>query len=83
MNIQIEYGIESIDSKRLERLFYRHVGPYAEEDPTINRLHSFAHDQNCLFDGLVQKHHEIYLSDMRRTAPKKFRTILKQPVIRK
>lgn len=60
-----------------------HVGPYADEGPTIDRLHSFAREQNCSFDGLVQKHHEIYLSDMRRTAPEKLRTILRQPVIRK
>jgi hypothetical protein len=60
-----------------------HVGPYAEEGSTIERLHGFAREQNCSFDGLVQKHHEIYLSDMRRTAPEKLRTILRQPVVRK
>ena len=60
-----------------------HVGPYTEEGPTIDRLHAFAREKNCSFDGFVQKHHEIYLSDMRRTVPEKLRTILRQPVIRK
>jgi len=60
-----------------------HIGPYAEEGPTIDRLHAFARENNFSFDGRIQKHHEIYLSDMRRTAPEKLRTILRQPVILK
>jgi len=58
-----------------------HVGPYTEEGPTIDRLHAFARENNHSFDGRIQKHHEIYLSDMRRTASEKLRTILRQPVI--
>ncbi len=57
-----------------------HIGPYSEEAPTIEKLHTFIQDQGFTFDGLVQKHHEIYLSDMRRVAPEKLKTIIRQPV---
>jgi hypothetical protein len=57
-----------------------HVGPYDKEGPDIERLHTFARENNYSFDGLVQRHHEIYLSDMRRTSPEKLRTIIRQPV---
>jgi hypothetical protein len=57
-----------------------HIGPYAEEGPTIKRLHDFIHGQGYIFDGLKQKHHEIYLSDPRKTAPDKMKTIIRQPV---
>ncbi len=45
-----------------------HVGPYSDEGPTIEKLHTFAREHGHSFDGHVQKHHEIYLSDMRRVA---------------
>jgi len=54
-----------------------HVGPYAEEGPTIEKLHAFAHESGCTVAG---KHHEIYMSDPRRTAPAKLKTILRHPV---
>ena len=54
-----------------------HVGPYAEEAPTIARLHRFAGDNGY---QLRDKHHEIYLSDPRRAAPEKLRTVIRQPV---
>jgi hypothetical protein len=54
-----------------------HVGPYAAEAPTIERLHAFIADQGLHRAG---KHHEIYLGDPRRTAPEKLRTIIRQPV---
>jgi len=57
-----------------------HIGPYAAEAPTIQRLHDFLHGQGYTFDGLVQKHHEIYLSDPRRAAPDKMKTIIRQAV---
>ena len=53
-----------------------HVGPYAAEGPTIERLHAYIGDQGFALDG---RHHEIYLSDPRRTAPDKLRTIIRQP----
>jgi len=54
-----------------------HLGPYAEEAPTIQRLHAFARDNGYQLRG---KHHEIYLSDPRRTAPERMRTVIRQPV---
>lgn len=55
-----------------------HVGPYAAEGPTIQRLHDFVHEQGFVFDGDVERHHEIYLGDPRRAAPEKLRTIIRQ-----
>jgi hypothetical protein len=57
-----------------------HIGPYADEAPTIQRLHDFIHAQGLSFDGVRQKHHEIYLSDPRRAAPEKMKTIIRQAV---
>lgn len=55
-----------------------HIGPYDEEAPTIARLHNeFLPAQGYAEAG---KHHEIYLSDPRRTAPERLRTVLRQPV---
>ncbi len=54
-----------------------HVGPYADEAPTLARLHTFIKQKGYHFGG---QHHEIYLSDPRRTAPEKLKTILRQPI---
>ena len=54
-----------------------HIGPYAAEGPTITKLHHFARENGYRLHG---KHHEIYLSDPRRAAPEKMKTILRQPV---
>ncbi len=56
-----------------------HIGPYADEAPTIERLHAFIAAQGCRPRG---KHHEIYLGDPRRTAPERLKTVLRQPVER-
>jgi hypothetical protein len=56
-----------------------HVGPYADEGPTIERLHTWIRDHGLVFEGHHQKHHEIYLGDPRRAAPAKLRTIIRQP----
>lgn len=54
-----------------------HTGPYDREPETIRQMEAFAAGQGYRFDGL---HHEIYLSDPRRVAPEKLRTILRIPV---
>lgn len=54
-----------------------HVGPFSEEGPNIERLHAFIAEQGYRLRG---RHHEVYLSDFRRTAPEKLKTILRQPV---
>ena len=57
-----------------------HQGSYDDEAPTIAELHNeFMPDNNLTEAG---KHHEIYLSDPRRVAPEKLKTILRQPVKR-
>ena len=53
-----------------------HLGPYNAEGPNIAKLHDFIAAQGGRLDG---KHHEIYMSDMRRTAPEKLKTIIRQP----
>ncbi|WP_158854689.1 GyrI-like domain-containing protein [Saccharothrix deserti] len=55
-----------------------HTGSYDDETPTLDRLHNHYLPENGLtFNG---DHHEIYLSDARRTPPAKLKTILRQPV---
>ena len=54
-----------------------YFGPYADEAPTIAGMHQFAVDNGYT---LLAKHHEIYLSDPRRTAPEKLRTVIRQPI---
>jgi hypothetical protein len=54
-----------------------HIGPYDAEGPTIERMHAFIADNGYEPDG---KHHEIYLSDPRRTKPENLKTVLRQPV---
>jgi hypothetical protein len=53
-----------------------HVGPFSEEGPTVARLHQFIEDNGNKLHGF---HHEIYINDMRRTAPEKLKTVLRQP----
>ena len=53
-----------------------HTGPYAAEGPVIAGLHDFIAAQGCVRSG---KHHEIYLSDVRRAAPEKLKTVIRQP----
>jgi hypothetical protein len=54
-----------------------HLGPYDTEGPTIAMLHKYMEDEGLTFAG---KHHEIYLSDPRRTAPERIKTIIRQAV---
>ncbi|MHB8055688.1 MAG: GyrI-like domain-containing protein [Candidatus Aminicenantales bacterium] len=54
-----------------------HVGPFSEERPTILRLHEFIDARGAKRTG---KHHEIYLTDIRRAEPAKWKTILRQPM---
>jgi hypothetical protein len=57
-----------------------YVGPYDDEAPTIARMHAYAHDEGYELGG---KHHEIYLSDPRRTAPEKLKTVIRQPITKR
>lgn len=57
-----------------------HIGPFSEEGPTVQKIHAFieAHEGK-----LTGKHHEIYLSDIRKAAPEKWKTIIRQPMTQK
>ncbi len=55
-----------------------HVGSYDDEGPTLERMHQEFMPQNGFRP--TGKHHEIYLSDPRRVAPEKLKTVLRQPV---
>ena len=54
-----------------------YFGPYADEGPTIARMHAFIQDNGYTFNG---KHHEIYIGDLRRSAPEKLKTVIRQPI---
>lgn len=53
-----------------------HVGPFSEEGPTIEKVHAFIEESGKVRRG---KHHEIYLSDIRRADPAKWKTVIRQP----
>ena len=54
-----------------------HIGPFSAEGPTIERLHQYIAGSGHERRG---KHHEIYLSDIRKADPAKWRTVIRQPV---
>jgi hypothetical protein len=58
-----------------------HIGPFRDEPVSLEKINQFI-DANGLHDmtGNVRKHHEIYLSDPRRTAADKLKTVLRHPV---
>ena len=54
-----------------------HKGPYSEEQPTVDRLHSFLDEQGY---RLRNHHHEIYLSNPNRSKPENMKTIIRHPI---
>jgi hypothetical protein len=73
----------SLDRIRVEQLVegrsaqILHIGPYAAERPTIERLHAAIAAAGLRPRG---RHHEIYVGDPRRSAPERLRTLIRQPV---
>lgn len=58
-----------------------HIGPYDDEPATVDAMHAYAAAQGYELDfSETRRHHEIYLSDARRTAPEKLRTVVRHPV---
>ncbi len=53
-----------------------HIGAFSEEGPTIAKVHQFIAERG----RLSGKHHEIYLSDIRKADPSKWKTIIRQPM---
>ncbi len=81
--VMAKKGLAALSRVRFDRyaeglavqiLYY---GPYADEGPTIARMHAFAQKEGYILRG---KHHEIYLGDPRRTAPEKLKTVIRQPI---
>jgi len=54
-----------------------HIGPFSAEGPTIEKVHQFIRDSGHALTG---KHHEIYLTDIRRAAPERWKTVVRQPM---
>lgn len=58
-----------------------HIGPYATEPETLERMHAFMEEQGYRdLVGKGGKHHEIYIGDPRRAAPENLKTVLRHPV---
>ncbi|NMA15390.1 MAG: transcriptional regulator, partial [Clostridia bacterium] len=61
-----------------------HIGPYDDEPATVTALEEFIESQGyrTVMSGLRQ-HHEIYISDPRKTAPEKLKTVIRHPIVRR
>ncbi len=66
--------IESFEEGRCAQIL--HVGPFTDEGPVIERLHASIAERG----RLRGKHHEIYLSDIRRADPSRWKTVIRQPM---
>lgn len=81
-----EKGLRALSKMRLETYHeglsvqIMHIGSYDDEGPTLHRMHHEFIPHNDL--NMSGKHHEIYLSDVRKVAPEKLKTVLRQPVIK-
>ncbi len=79
---------ESLEKLRLEELHeglsaqIMHIGPYSEEHGNIMKIHELIRSKSGSFEGTIQRHHEIYLSDFRKTPPERLKTVLRQPFVR-
>ncbi len=67
--------VEDYDEGTVVQILY--FGAYSEEHDTIVSLHTYAKEHNYQLRG---HHHEIYLSDPRRTKPERLKTVLRQPI---
>ncbi len=54
-----------------------HIGPFSEEGPNVAKVHAFIAEHGALSG----KHHEIYLSDIRKADPAKWKTVIRQPFV--
>lgn len=58
-----------------------HIGPYDHEPETVARMHEFIDQQGYTLDITDERHHhEIYLSDARKVAPEKLKTVIRHPI---
>lgn len=75
LNALSKLALKDFTEGKAAQILY--VGPFSEEGPTIENIHSFIQKNGCKASG---KHHEIYLSDITKTVPDKLKTIIRQPV---
>lgn len=60
-----------------------HIGPYATEPATVERMQAYMAENGWKDNvGPKGKHHEIYMSDPRKAAPDKMKTVLRHPVVK-
>lgn len=58
-----------------------HIGKYDDEPATVRLMHEYAEKQGYEIDITDTRfHHEIYLSDARRVAPEKLKTVVRHPI---
>lgn len=58
-----------------------HIGPYDDEPATVERMHEYISKQGYVLDITDERrHHEIYLSDARKVAPEKRKTVIRHPI---
>jgi hypothetical protein len=82
VEVKRKKGLPALDALRLDTFAEGrcaqtlHVGPFNEEGPTIARVHEFIKERGML----AGKHHEIYLSDVRRADPARWKTVIRQPM---
>ena len=61
-----------------------HIGSYDDEPATVELMHQFMTEQGYELDiNDTRRHHEIYLSDARKVAPEKLKTVIRHPIKRK
>ena len=60
-----------------------HLGSYDDEPATVDKMHAYMTEQGCKLDITAERmHHEIYLSDARKVAPEKLKTVIRHPIKR-
>ena len=58
-----------------------HIGSYDDEPATVDAMHRFMEEQDYVLDITDKRlHHEIYLSDARKIAPEKLKTVIRHPI---
>ncbi len=58
-----------------------HIGSYDDEPATVAMMHEFMEQQGYELDITDERlHHEIYLSDARKVAPGKLKTVIRHPI---
>jgi hypothetical protein len=68
--------LETFEEGRCAQIL--HVGPFSSEGPVIERVHAWIGERG----QRRGKHHEIYLTDIRRAAPARWKTVIRQPMVR-